>query len=99
MTDPRYTSLARLLVEYSTAIKKGDHVLIDVIDAPDEFAIELVRAVRAVGAIPLIEVRQGKINREIQRETNDRHATLIRDIELFRMKKMQAYIAIRGSLN
>ena len=30
---------------------------------------------------------------------NDRQAALVRDLELFRMKKMQAYIAIRGSDN
>ena len=28
MTDPRYTKLAKLLVEYSTALKKGDHILL-----------------------------------------------------------------------
>ena len=32
-------------------------------------------------------------------ETNNKQAALVRDIELFRMKKMQAYIAIRGSAN
>ena len=36
MTDPRFQKLARLLVEYSTALKKGDHVLLDMIDVPDE---------------------------------------------------------------
>ena len=29
MTDPRYTKLAKLLVEYSTALKKGDRILLD----------------------------------------------------------------------
>jgi len=37
MTDPRYTKLARLLAQYSTQLKKGDRVLIEVIDVPDEF--------------------------------------------------------------
>jgi len=99
MTDPRYTKLAKLLVEYSTAIKKDDRVLLDMIDVPDEFSIELMRAVRKAGATPLIEVRHTRITREIQRETNATHAALVRDLELFRMKKVQAYIAIRGSAN
>ena len=51
MTDPRYTKLARLLVEYSTALRKGDHVLLDMIEVPDEFTVELIRAVRSAGAI------------------------------------------------
>src|SRR5580765_7222895 len=99
MTDPRYTKLASLLVEYSTALKKGDHVLLDMIDVPDEFSIELMRAARAAGAIPIIEVRHTRINREMLRGTDEKHSTLVRDLEFFRMKKVQAYIAIRGSDN
>src|SRR6202142_2884986 len=99
MTDPRYKKLAKLLVEYSTRIKKGEPALLDLIDVPDEFSIELVRAVRAVGGIPLVEVRRTRVTRELLREMNDRQATLARDLELFRMRKMQAYIAIRGSDN
>ncbi|MBI3850880.1 MAG: aminopeptidase [Verrucomicrobia bacterium] len=99
MTDPRYSKLAKLLVNYSTALTKGDRVLLDMIDVPDEFSIELMRAARAAGATPLIEIRHTRITREIQHDTNARHAALVRDVELFRMKKVQAYIAIRGSAN
>jgi len=49
MTDPRYQKLAKLLVNYSTHVKKGDHVLLDMIDVPDEFSIALMRAIRAAG--------------------------------------------------
>ncbi|MBM3833294.1 MAG: aminopeptidase [Verrucomicrobia bacterium] len=99
MSDPRYRKLAKLLVEYSTQLKRGDRVLLDMIDVPDEFAVEMMRAVRAVRAIPLIEVRHTRITREVLRDTTDTHATLVRDVEMFRMKKMQAYIAVRGSAN
>jgi aminopeptidase len=99
MTDPRYKKLAKLLVQYSTALKRGDRVLLDMIDVPDEFSIELMRAARAAGATPLIEVRHTRIHREILRATNKEHARLIRDLELFRMKKVQAYIAVRGAGN
>jgi aminopeptidase len=99
MTDPRYKKLARLLVEYSTELKRGDRVLLDMIDVPDEFTVELVRAARAAEATPLVEVRHTRVSRELLLEMNDRHAALVRDLELFRMKKVQAYIAIRGSEN
>lgn len=99
MTDPRYKKLAKLLVQYSTALKRGDRVLLDMIDVPDEFSIELMRAARAAGATPLIEVRHTRIHREILRATNKEHARLIRDLDLFRMKKVQAYIAVRGAGN
>src|SRR5688572_3727364 len=99
MTDPRYTKLAKLLVQYSTKLKKGERALVDAIDVPDEFTVELVRAIRGVGALPLVEVRHSRVTRELLRDTSEAHATLVRDVEMFRMKKVQAYFAIRGSHN
>jgi aminopeptidase len=99
MTDPRYTKLAKLLVNYSTALKKGDRILLDMIDVPDEFTIELIRAVRAAGATPLIETRHTRVGREQLFGMTEAQAADVRDIEMFRMKKMQAYIAIRGADN
>ena len=99
MTDPRYTKLAKLLVNYSTKVKTGDQVLLDMSDVPDEMTVELMRAVRAVGGTRLVEVRHTRVSREILLGTNEKHAALICELELARMKKMQAYIAIRGSAN
>jgi len=99
MTDPRFTELAKVLVNYSTRLKRGDKVLVDLYDVPDEFAVELIRSIRAVGAIPVVEVRHSRLVRELIRETNSIHAGLIRDLELFRIKKMDAYIAVRGAHN
>jgi aminopeptidase len=99
MTDPRYAKLSNLLIRYSVELKKNERILLDMIDVPDEFAIQLMRATRQVGGIPLIETRHTRVTREIMRDTNDAHAALVRDIEMFRMKRVQAYIAIRGSDN
>jgi aminopeptidase len=99
MTDPRYKKLAELLTTYSTGLKKGERILLEMIDVPDEIAIELMRAARRRGAIPLLEVRRTRLNREMVLGTTEAHARLVRDIELARMKKVQAYIAIRGSDN
>lgn len=99
MTDPRYTKLASLLINYSCNLKKGENVLIDVMDIPDEFTVELVRAVRKAKATPLVDVRHSRITRELLRGTSETHARLTRDLEMTRMKKMQAYIALRGSHN
>ena len=99
MTDPRYTKLSKLLVQYSTGLKKGDRALVDASDIPDEFTVELVRAIRAAGATPLVEIRHSRVVRELLRDTDQSHASLVRDVEMFRMKKMQAYFGIRGSYN
>ena len=64
MSDPRYAELAKLLVEYSCGLKKGESVFIDVSDIPDRMTIALIRAARKVGAIPLVETRQSRVVRE-----------------------------------
>ena len=99
MGDPRHAKLAKLLVEYSCDLKKGEVLLLDMIDIPDEMTVQLVRAIRAVGGIPLVEVRHTRVIREIQRGTDEAHARLQRDLEMARMKKVHAYVAIRGSNN
>jgi len=99
MTDPRYTKLAKLLVNYSTALKKGDRILLDMIDVPDEFTVEMIRAVRAAGATPFVETRHTRVGREQLLGITEAQAADVRDLEMFRMKKMQAYIAIRGADN
>jgi aminopeptidase len=99
MTDPRYKKLADLLVNYSTELKKNDRILLDMIDVPDEFTVELIRAVRAAGATPFVETRHTRVGREQLLGITEQQAKDVRDLEMFRMKKMQAYIAIRGADN
>ena len=43
MHDPRIDSLARQLVRYSTKIKKGDRVMLDMFDAPNSMTVALIR--------------------------------------------------------
>lgn len=99
MSDPRYKKLADVLVHHSCELKKGETILLDMMDVPDEMTIALMRAVREVGAVPLVEVRHSRVSREVQLGTDAAHAALVRDVELARMRKMQAYIAIRGAHN
>ena len=99
MTDPRYPKLAKLLTNYSCELKKGERALIDVTDIPDEFVVELIRAVRARGAIPLVDTRHSRIGRELLIGSDEKRAKLVAELEMFRMKKVQAFIALRGSHN
>jgi aminopeptidase len=99
MTDPRYPKLAKLLANYSCSLKKGERILLDMIDVPDEFTVELIRAVRAAGATPFVETRRTRVGREQLRGMTEAQAADVRDMEMFRMRKMQAYIAVRGADN
>ena len=99
MTDPRYPKLAKLLVNYSCTLKKGERILLDLSDVPDEFAVELLRAVRAAGGVPFVETRHPRVGRELLLGMTEAQAKTVRDLELARMKKMAAYIAVRGAAN
>src|SRR6202049_236013 len=99
MHDIRFEKLAALLVEYSTRLKRNEHVLIEAFDTPDEMTIALIRAARKAGAIPFVQVQRAQINREMALKASDQQLNLIVSHELARMKKMDAYIALRGSNN
>ena len=99
MHDARFDELAKLLVEYSTRLKRNENVLIEAFDVPDEMTIALVRAARKAGATPFVQVQRARIGRELALEASDRQLTLAARHELARMKKMHAYIALRGSNN
>ena len=99
MHDARFDKLAKLLVEYSTRLKRNENVLIEAFDVPDEMTIALVRTARKAGAIPFVQVQRARISREIALKANERQLDLAAAHELARMKKMDAYIALRGSHN
>src|SRR5438270_10951073 len=99
MHDARFDKLAKLLVEYSTRLKRNENVLIEAFDVPDEMTIALIRAARRAGAIPFVQVQRARIGRELALEVSDRQLTLAARHELARMKKMHAYLAVGGSHN
>ncbi|MFL6585148.1 MAG: aminopeptidase [Chthoniobacterales bacterium] len=99
MHDPRFKKLAEILVQYSTQLKRNETVLIEAFDVPDEMTVALIRAVRAAGALPFVQLQHGPISRELALKARERQLNLTAIHELARMKRMDAYIAVRGSNN
>ena len=99
MHDDRLEKLAKLLVEYSIRLKRNETVLIEAFDIPDEMTIALIRAVRKAGGVPFAQTYYTRVNRALALEASDRQLNLMASHELTRMKKMNAYIAVRGSNN
>ncbi|MGF1679501.1 MAG: aminopeptidase [Candidatus Methylacidiphilales bacterium] len=97
--DPRYLALANMLSAYSTEVRRGENVLIDAYDVPEGIVIALVRAVRARGGVPYVQWNSSRIQREILSSAESERWTLTRSLEMARMKKMSAYIALRGAHN
>jgi aminopeptidase len=99
MNDPRFASLATVLTGHSTKIASGENVLIDAFDIPDAMVIALVRAVRERGGRPFVQLHHARVSREMALGTSAESLEISKTVELARMKKMQAYIALRGSHN
>src|SRR5881227_2922088 len=99
MHDDRFDKLAKLLVEYSVRLKRNETVLIEAFDIPDEMTIALIRAVRKAGGVPFAQTYYTRVNRALALEASDRQLNMMASNELARMKKMNAYIAVRGSNN
>jgi len=99
MHDARFDKLAKLLVEYSIRLKRKETVLIETFDIPDEMTVALVRAVRKAGGVPFAQTYHARVNRALALEASDRQLNLMASNELARMKKVNAYIAVRGSNN
>ena len=99
MHDARIDALARQLVRYSTALQKGEKVLIDLYDVPDSIGLALIREARAKGAFPFIRIHQSRLTREMLKGAeNDQYSVIAKHL-LSEMKDMDAYIAVRGGYN
>jgi aminopeptidase len=99
MHDPRFDKLAKLLVGYSIRLKRNETVLMEAFDVPDEMTIALIRAIQKAGALPFVQVHHARVNRALALAASDRQLNLIASHELARMKKIDAYVALRGSNN
>src|SRR5438067_5937421 len=99
MHDERFDKLAKLLVEYSIRLKRNETVLIEAFDIPDEMTAALIRATRNAGGVPFAQVYHARVNRALALQASGRQLNIMASHELARMKKMNAYIAMRGSNN
>ncbi len=97
--DPRIQKLADVLIHYSTELKSGENVLIEAWDVPEPLVQALIRTVAEVGARPYVWQRQSIVMRELLLHSSNEQLKLVGEMELAWMKKMDAYIGIRGGLN
>ena len=99
MHDARVDDLAKQLVNYSTSIKRGERVLLDLYDVPDSIGLALIRAVRKKKGLPFVRNHSGRLTRELLNGATDDQYELAAKHLLAEMQDMDAYIAVRGSHN
>src|SRR2546421_3931174 len=99
MRDPRTRQLAKLIVNHSCELRQGEAVLIESFDLADGLVLDLVEETQAVGAIPVVSLRDNAVIRTQLRGANRRQLELQAAIELQQMQQVQAYVGIRASTN
>jgi aminopeptidase len=97
--DPRFDKLADVLIRHSTRLQAGETILIEATDIPHEMVVSLIRKIRAVGGRPMVTLKSNIVQRELISTSDVTIIKQIADYEKFRMEKVQAYIALRGSHN
>lgn len=97
--DSRIHTLAKNLVNYSTAIQPGEKILIEIFDDALPLGIALINEVYSAGGVPFVSVKNSQVLRALMKNASDEQLTLTGTWEAERMKAMDAYIAVRASNN
>lgn len=98
--DERLKKLAKTLVNYSCRVEKGENVLINCNGtAPIPLVKEIVKEVYKSGGLPYVEIREASIERELLMDASEEQLKLLADMDSKKMKKMDAFIGVRGDDN
>ena len=97
--DPRIELLAKNLITYSTNLKQGEKVLIEMFDDALPLAKALVAETYRAGGIPFLALKNNQLQRVLLQNANIEQLKLIAEWESQRMSTMDAYIGIRASEN
>ncbi len=99
MTDSRVVKLARLLVEYSLYIKKGDLFLIR--GEPETLPLvkEAFKHALRLGAHPFVRVQLDEINEIFLKQASRRQLEYVSPVAKFEIEKIDARLIIGGSTN
>lgn len=95
--DSRITKLAKLTVNYSMRIKKGEKLLIDYSGKESEDLVkEIIKESYAIGAYPYVISANNAVMRSLIMGCTQEQLEIQCRYQLAQMKEMDAYIAIRG---
>ena len=98
--DSRINKLSKVLTSYSCDLKKGERVLIDYEgECCRPLERQLIKDAYQLGARPNVNHRDSSILREILLNAEEDQIEFLNDYQLYQMKGMDAYIAIRGGEN
>ncbi len=99
MHDPRLEKLARVLVQYSTGVKKDDVVQIRGSSVAEPLVVELVKAVVRAGGHPLIRMTPEGLAELMCRHASDRQLAYVSPLAKRETSSIDVSIGIWGESN
>ncbi len=100
MPDPRWETLADILLDHSTRLAAGETLLIECFDLEDSTLPRLlVRKAARRHAFALVETRDSRVVREMVLGASEGQMSRWGEFDLHRMRNVQAYIGLRGARN
>lgn len=90
--------LAYNLLNHSVKLQKGEKILIEMLGTDcSDLVIELIKQVKIIGAIPLFNIIDYKVLKEILLNCDETQIKEYAKYDLIKMKEVDAYIGIRSS--
>jgi aminopeptidase len=99
MNDPRIEKLARVIVEYSIAVQKGDLVLLGGPPLAEPLIVELYRAVVRAGGNPWVRLVPGECGEILLAEGSDEQLAYCGPLDKAPMQKADALIKVWSEEN
>jgi aminopeptidase len=99
MMDPRVTEHAKLIVTYSTGVKRGDQVLIMASDYGLELASEIYKEAAKLGGSPLIVMTPSEVTRAYYEVTPEEYLDIFPSHLYELTKASDVVILIRSDIN
>jgi len=97
--DPRVTEHAKLIVTYSTGVKKGDQVLIMASDYGMDLASEIYKEAAKLGGSPLIMMTPSEVTRAYYEVTPEEYLDIFPN-HLYKLTKASdVVVSIRSDIN
>ncbi len=96
--ENKVSKLASNLLNHSVKLQKGEKILIEMLGTDcRDLAVELIKQVKEIGAIPLFNIIDYKVLKEMLLNCNEEQIQAYRKYDLIRMQEADCYIGIRSA--
>ncbi len=99
MSDPRIEKAAKLLIEHSVMVKKGENIMIDASAEAAPLVLELYKQIIQKGAFPVSRIGLYGMSYNYFKYASDEQIKNFPQLSLDEMKKMDGWIGISSASN